>query len=277
MPFDLTKYLERIDLKLEGASAPTATLDTLRQVMSCHMRSISFENMDVVCGRTISINADDIYDKIVKAGRGGYCFEQNGLLSEALKMLGYTVSPLLCRVRWGKAPKQETAFTHMCLKVQIPNGGGAYLSDVGFAGTNSMAPVDLSTPEPQRLPEGTFHIANRDGYSFLECQDRNDASSWLPLYCWHSVPALVPDLEQSNWFSCTYASARFTNQFFSCRIIGSTRHHVLNGEYVVREMGGEVKSREKVSTKERLLDLVTGVFGLSLPEDTDGLDRFLTK
>ena len=89
------------------------------------------------------------------------------------------------------------------------------------------------------------------------------------------MPALTPDLVQSNWYSFTHPTARFTNQFFCCCIIDSERHHILNGEYVIREMGGQVIKKEKIEGKDRLLALVTETFGLTLPEDTAGLDRFL--
>ena len=93
-------------------------------------------------------------------------------MRSALDELGYKTNPLLCRVRWGKAPAQETPFTHYCLSVVIPNGGGTYLADVGFGGNNSIAPVDLGSDVEQILPEGVFHVAKRDGYSYLEVQDR---------------------------------------------------------------------------------------------------------
>ena len=85
--------------------------------------------------------------KLVGSLRGGYCFEQNVLLQMALEEKGYTVVPLLCRVRWGKpddALGPNTAFTHLALKVRLDEGD--YLVDVGFAGTNSIA-LYLSPPD----------------------------------------------------------------------------------------------------------------------------------
>jgi len=76
--------------------------------------------MDVVKGLKISMDSSDVYDKLVTQGRGGYCFEQNTLLQSALTELGFSPpTPLLCRVRWGKAPDQITPFTHMCLSVDL--------------------------------------------------------------------------------------------------------------------------------------------------------------
>ncbi|GMH46243.1 hypothetical protein TrRE_jg11396, partial [Triparma retinervis] len=215
--------------------------------MNAHMRNISFENMDVVIATApISISPTSVYDKLVTRGRGGYCFEQNTLLLTALTALSFPPpTPLLCRVRWGKSDGQTTPFTHMCLRVEV--GGGEYLADVGFAGVNSMDPIDLdpSSP-PQPKPEGVFRTRLQSKYRYLEVQDRGDPTVYRALYCWaEETPCEEQDLEQSNWFSCTYPGARFTGQFFAARIAKDRdeRHHILNDEYVVREMGGEVTTK----------------------------------
>ena len=95
----LPNYLNRIGLK----HAPLkADLSTLALVMAAHSRAIAFENIDVVRGKTISMARDDVEKKLVDDLRGGYCWEQNTLLSMALEELGFDVVPLLCRVRWNK-------------------------------------------------------------------------------------------------------------------------------------------------------------------------------
>lgn len=46
----------------------------------------------------------------------------NGLLGMALEALGMEVARLLCKVRWNKAADEETTFTHIALRVTLPNG-----------------------------------------------------------------------------------------------------------------------------------------------------------
>ena len=97
----LPNYLNRIGLK-HAAQPLKADLSTLALVMAAHSRAIAFENIDVVRGKTISMARDDVEKKLVDDLRGGYCWEQNTLLSMALEELGFDVVPLLCRVRWNK-------------------------------------------------------------------------------------------------------------------------------------------------------------------------------
>ena len=141
-----------------------------------------------------------------------------------------------------------------------------------------MDPINLSLDcPPQTKPEGIFRTIVRSGSRYLEVQDRGDASLYRALYCWSDLsPCASPDLVQANWFSCTYPAARFTSQFFAARIIGTARHHILNDEYVVRDMGGEVKERRKIETLEELIELVDSVFGLAIPEVRWGLSGGLS-
>ena len=66
---------------------------------SRHASTVPFENIDIVLGRVISLNLGDLQDKLVKARRGGYCFEQNALFAAALESLGFKVTRLAARVR----------------------------------------------------------------------------------------------------------------------------------------------------------------------------------
>lgn len=269
----LANYLRRIAV----AEAPKADLATLAIIMASHSRAIAFENFDVVQRKPISMAPADVERKLVDEGRGGYCWEQNQLLHMALEEIGFDVKPLMCRVRWGKADdsaEPNTTFTHMALKVVTDEG--PYLADVGFAGTNSMAPVALGVgAEPQALPEGTYQVvpSKHESFHVLELQIKG---AWRPLYEWRDEKAPFVDMECSNFFSYAYPKARFTTQFFCTRIIGDERHHILNGDYVVRKGHGveSTVTTTKVESKAQLLALIDEVFGVKLT-DADGIDRYL--
>ncbi|GMH96863.1 hypothetical protein TrST_g13400 [Triparma strigata] len=273
--FPLTEYLER--LSLPPTPLPPPTLETLTTVMLSHMKSIPFENLDVVLRATpevIPFDKEWIVNKLVKSRRGGYCFEQSTVLIEALVALGFEqVHPILARVRWGKALDQQTGTTHMLVTCVID--GVTYLADVGFAGTNSVAPINLSiSDEPQEKPEGIFKVSQREGYSYLEMQDRNVKTDWRPLYCWSPLPVQLPDLEMCNYFSCHYPAARFTSQFFVSKLIDNQRCFILNNTFVRRNMEGDKVEEETIKTRQRLLELID-YFGIELPVNSEGIDRYL--
>jgi arylamine N-acetyltransferase len=283
--FNLAAYFERINLHPALASPPPPTVETLKQVMLAHSRTIPFENIDVVLGKAISMAPKDVEAKMVSAKRGGYCFEQNTLLLNALLALGFDAIPLLCRVRWGKpedqhGTKPNTAFTHMAVKVRDVQEGGSssgWLADVGFAGTNSIAPVQFGTEAAQQLPEGDFRLrTNSAGLTSLALRVKGE---WRELYTFQEQEAPWVDLELSNWFSCTFPTARFTSQFFTSLVVGETneRHHILNGSYVIRRTAGGPAETTVIESKEQLVTLLSSVFGITLPTDgLEGLDRYLS-
>ena len=276
----LEAYLCRIGVE-PGAPPLKADLACLTRIMRAQSEAIAFENIDVVCGRTISMDRLNVERKLVQSQRGGYCWEQNTLLQMALEEIGFDVVPLMCRVRWRKpddALGPNTPFTHMALKVSMANGS-LFLADVGFAGTNSIAPVALGDSEPQLLPEGQFRVidSRHTDFSVLQLLIKGE---WNSLYEWRSERAPLVDMESANWFSCTYPRARFTTQFFVCRTIGDERHHILDAEYVVRRGHGIESRVDKfgIQSRQQLLEVLRNTFGIELDTDTaqmDALYRYL--
>src|SRR6266511_3875640 len=138
-PDDLAAYLGRI-----GLTRPLAAdLESLAAIQWAHVTHIPFENLDILLGRGIAIDLPSVVAKLVRGGRGGYCFEHNALLAAVLEELGYGVTRLAARVRWmatGPTPR-----THMLLGVDVPPGPNAerYLVDVGFGGTCPTVPMPL--------------------------------------------------------------------------------------------------------------------------------------
>ena len=120
--------------------------------------------------------------------------EINRLFAAALKALGFGhVTQLLCRVRINREEDDHTPSTHLTQTVTI--GSTRYLCDVGFAGTQSIAPVVLGRDgHPQVLPEGRFRTTSQPGaYTMLE-RERN--GKWDPLYKFRKdEPALSCDIE----------------------------------------------------------------------------------
>jgi len=268
-PSFLAMYLSRVGLDASLAAAPPS-VELLSALMAAQSRAIPFENLDVVLRRPISIHADDVAVKLLSAAprRGGYCFEQNQLLSSALIALGFVVEPLLCRVRWGKAKDEATPFTHIALRVLLgPNSSESYLVDVGFAGTNSIAPLLLGGGA-SALPEGTYRAldgATARGYTTLQLDVRGE---WRDLYMWRTDEAASPaDLAQSNLWSHAAPSARFTNEMFVARVVGDARHYLVNDVYRVRAAldGAAATTEEVVRDTAHLARLLSGVFRLDAP------------
>ena len=102
--FDLSAYFRRINYT-GHAAADTATLHAL---MRHQLFSVPFENLDVQAGKVVSLVPEDIADKLLHRGRGGYCYEvintvlicppRSGLISSRpTTSIPPTLMPSLCR------------------------------------------------------------------------------------------------------------------------------------------------------------------------------------
>jgi hypothetical protein len=93
-------YLSRIAFpvdrapKIATASAQTPEgLEYLTKLQKSHLISITFENISLHYNKFpgVSLDKEDLFDKIVVRRRGGYCMEQNILFASILRTLGYEV------------------------------------------------------------------------------------------------------------------------------------------------------------------------------------------
>lgn len=130
----LDAYLDRI-----GYSAPVRVdRQTLFGLHRAHLLGISYENLDIHLGRTLTLDVDAIFDKIVTRRRGGWCYEMNGLFAWALREIGFDVSLLAGTV--GRADSGSSAEgNHLLMSVALDQ---AYLADVGF-GNGFLDPLPL--------------------------------------------------------------------------------------------------------------------------------------
>ncbi len=134
---NLRDYLDRIGF----SGSPRADLETLGELLRRHAFAVPFENLDVQLGRPLTLAVDDAYAKIVDHGRGGWCYEQNGLFGWALDKIGFKVSRLAAAVMRQERGEISTA-NHLTLRVEVPGASSSYLADVGFGGS-MLKPIRL--------------------------------------------------------------------------------------------------------------------------------------
>ena len=152
---ELSAYLHRI--RFDGSLRPD--LATLRAIHRAHQYAIPFENLDVQLRRPIALDLAANYDKIVRRGRGGWCYEMNGVMGWALKQMGFEVMRLGAGVMRALAGDAQMG-NHLCLLVSLDQ---PYLVDVGFGG--SMAePFPLKASEREDRPYRLELSRLDDGY-----------------------------------------------------------------------------------------------------------------
>lgn len=232
---DLDAYCRRI-----GYAGPLApTLETLRTLQELHPAAIPFEALDVLTGRGIDISPRAVDAKLIAAGRGGYCYEQNGLFKRALQAIGFEVEGLIARVNWNApadAPPRPPS--HMALRVMI--GGEPWLADVGFGSCVPTAPLRLDAREPQATAHETFRLVPAGGELQLEAEI---AGRWAPVYRLLPSPMLDTDYELANWYTATHPESHFRHRLIVTRTTPEARHVLAGARLTVRSASGETERR----------------------------------
>jgi N-hydroxyarylamine O-acetyltransferase len=251
-PIDLAAYFRRVDFSRRA----TTDLETLRAIHVAHATNIPFENIDVLAGEPILLDLPSLEAKLVRARRGGYCFEQNMLLAGVLEQIGFRVARLQARVRFGA--RRILPRTHMALEVEVD--GRAWLADVGFGGWGLIEPVPLAEGETRQF-EWTYRL-EREGESWV--LQAPQAGDWQDLYAFTREPHLSVDFEPGNYYVSHHPDSIFVQSLTAQRPTPKERHVLRNREYVVA--GPQGATSQTLERDSELLDVLADVFGLVLRE-----------
>lgn len=249
---DLDAYFARIGY--DGPREPT--LAVLRAITQKHPDAIPFENLDVLLGKAISLVPADVDAKLLTAGRGGYCYEQNGLLKRVLTALGFEVQALIARMLWMKpADAPSRARSHMVLRVTID--GEPWLVDVGFGGCVLTGPIHLELEGPQATPNGAFRLVHVDGERRLEA---DLSGEWAQVYQVSPQPMTDVDFEPVNFFSYAHPTSVLTFTMIVGRTTPEARNVLRDNRLTVRRVDGVVE--QSVLDADQLEAALRDVMGL---------------
>ena len=245
---DLDAYFARIGY--DGPREPT--LDVLRAIHQKHPDAIAFENVDVLLGKGVSLDPADIDAKLITAGRGGYCYEQNGLFKRVLTALGFEVTGLMARVLWmvpDDAPPRPRS--HMVLAVRVPGDDTVWLADVGFGGCVLTAPLRLFSDEVQATPNGDFRILPVDELGGERRVQANLSGRWAATYQVAPLGAWADqDYEQANFYTYAHPSSHFTWSLTVGRVTPTARYALKNNRLTWRAADGALVEQRDLSADE---------------------------
>ncbi len=256
---DPSAYLDRIGYA--GPRAPDfATLDG---VMRAHVAAVPFENLDVQLGRPVGLDLETIFTKIVGQRRGGWCYEQNGLLGWALAELGFEVRRIACGVM--RAANGDAAMgNHLALIVRLDR---PWLVDVGFGGSQA-APIALAEASHAHPPYAiTLSRADADHWRFSETLGADKPFS----FDFAETSADEALLAAKCAWLQTGAELPFVPNFVVQRRAGD-RHLSLRGR-VFSERGSEGETERLLADADDLVATLKDRFGLDVPEAATLWDR----
>lgn len=251
---DLDAYLERI--RYHGRTKPS--FDTLAGLLGAHMGAIPFENLDVLLGRPVRLDLDGVQGKLVRAHRGGYCFEHATLFAAVLERLGFHPVRHTARVVL-LASRTQSPRTHMFLTV--PLGGATFVVDPGFGTLAPTAPLLLADGPAARAGSATHWMARDEGHWVLRAQTGDKA-----LDCWVSTldQDNLVDFEVGNHFTATHPTSPFVNRIMMRALTDDGRVTVMNRDLTIWR-GNEAHAAQ-LADRAALRALLDEHFGFDLPE-----------
>lgn len=230
---DLDAYLDRIGYA--GPREPTVA--ALRVLHRAHTETIPFENLDIVLGREISLDLEDLQEKMVTRGRGGYCLEHATLFGAVLDRLGFTVTRLNARIAAADESKIRPR-THALLRVDAE--GEPWLADVGF-GYGVPEPVPLADGAVSEQGPWTYRMERYGaGWRLL---DREPDGSWAPLHTFVEDPQHWVDYFATNHFVSTHPSSPFVGTSVAMRTTEEARIRLRGRELTTLTKDGRTTTR----------------------------------
>ena len=269
-PAQLDAYFTRINWRPAQETGP----EILRALHRRHPCVFPFENLTPLLGQTVALDTETLCNKMLTQGRGGYCFEQNRLMADVLKTLGFKVQYLAARVHWQNPADNVLPRTHVVLKVDCEDE--AWLVDVGFGGLTPMMPLRLQSDIVQRGSHETFLLSQTQAlYTLQVGEEDGKGEQWQAMYSFDLQPQELVDLEMMNWYVNSHPQSRFIRQLVAARRDEDQRYTLLDNTLSTYYRDGSTE-RLVLETAASLKAVLQDQLRIAVPEDP-AADKLLAK
>lgn len=234
---DLDGYLTRLGVRRREPGR-----EALDELYEAHVRTFTFDNIDVLLGSHPGVGLAALQDKFVGRGRGGYCFEHSSVLAAALDRLGYRVERHLGRV--GGPPR---ARTHMVVWVAVD--GAWVLADPGF-GMSLVRPIALAdgaTDDYLGWPYRVRRIPGERVTSWELARWRDDR--WETMHVHDEAPVFPVDVAMGHHYTSTFPGSHFREELIVARHLPG-RHVTVTHETVTIRRPGEATEHRRLAAGE---------------------------
>ncbi len=225
---DLDGYLSRIGVVAREPSSPA-----LAELHEAHLRTFTFDNVDVLLGRHPGVGLDAVQDKFVGRGRGGYCFEHGTIFAAAMERLGYRVRRHLARVGDPDAGTEQGR-THMVVEVVV--AGERLLCDPGF-GMSLLRPIPMRDGAEDEYPRGwRFRMRRTEAGTWA--LSRMSAQGWEVAHTTDELAVTPADLQIGHHYTSTHPDSHFTTMLRLAKFLPD-RHVTLTQDTLTVRTPGE--------------------------------------
>jgi N-hydroxyarylamine O-acetyltransferase len=258
---DLDGYLARV-----GQEALPPSREALDALHEAHVRTFTFDNVDVLLGQHPGVGLEQVQGKFVGRGRGGYCFEHGTLLAAVLERLGYDVTRRLGRV----GPPASTARTHCVVVIDLE--GQRLLADPGF-GMSVLRPMPLADGATDDFRGWSYRLREvRAGEVTAWELSRWREEQWELMHTHDELEVQPPDLVSGHHYTSTFPASHFRHGLMLTKHVDDTHVSLTHRAMTVRRAGQPTEHREieVAELRDRLHELAVP---LTADEEAQLLER----
>ena len=245
-------YLERLGLTRDDVSHDAEFLGKLQYA---HVTRVPYENLDIVDGIPLSLDAEALFDKLVTRHRGGYCFEVNGALAALLSALGFEVKSYLARFWRGETSLPMRR--HRVLIVSLSDGD--YLCDVGIGQSAPRYPLRICEGVEQAQFGEVWRIDRHTDGGWM-VSDLHDGA-WRPFYSFTMEEQAEIDFIMPSFWCEKHPDSPF-HKGLMLAIKTDTGRYAINGRDYKEFVGDTLVHIEENVSDERLDLLLLEKFGI---------------
>lgn len=242
-------------LQAMGLRRDTADLAFLNEIAQSHVSRFPFSSVGPMLGDELPLDLESLYRRIVLERRGGYCFEQNGMMYELLEELGYAVTLFLGRVIYNE--DIHPGLTHRITRVQM--GDSQYIVDVGFGPLGPSQAVPMSG-EISRQDFRQFRVLQRRPGEF-HMQTLKDGD-FYSLYKFELNKYGQADCEVGHFYSHKHPKASFVNHLVVSRILEQEVRSLRDLELRILTEKTELKTR--IESADQLATVLCEQFNIEV-------------
>lgn len=260
---------------------------TSKSLQSLHVHQIStipYENLSLHYSTTkqVSIDPQDLYNKIIVNRRGGYCMEVSIFYNHMLRALGFNAYTAGVKIRRREGVTPVGAYigwVHVVNIVAFPDGT-KYMVDVGFGGDGATKPIplvdgaiihNLGTQEVRLIRDKISEQVNDEQLYWIYQYRNSPGMEWNSYYAFPGTEFMLADFGIINWWAsqCPESFQTFTVlvvKFYreENRIVGKI---MLINDTVKRNMGGKTEVVAVLRSEHERIGVLRNLFGIQLSEN----------
>jgi len=214
-------------------------LEGLNRLIFAQLTHIPFDSLDVWgVGSCPSLQLNDLYEKIVEKGRGGYCFELNTLFRALLNASGFDAYQAIAFILNPDGTPQPPAHNVILCNLS----GKRYFLDVGYGG-----PVPYRALELKEGVQDNFLLKYEDGIWFVY---RSTDKGQRPLTSFRDVPVTVNELIPLNFYISQKPDSHFRHMIHLSKRNADGSVYAMDGKVFKIHTGEGVTVRDLTSIEE---------------------------